>query len=550
MNSQIIRFYVFWLASCGICAPLLGQTSSQSATAKEDQICGAKCLYVILRGYGKSPNTYKSITEELGPTSAEGYSLLQLRDVARKHGLYAESVQLDKETLERFANSCSVILHLSRVRGTNRGHYVICEGVTPTSTTIFDATAGVPSQMSHEIFSLWSGNALIVSKNPIDLSSKPKSSFWKVYLGLSVLSASSLMGLVLFARFLRSKWLVSASLLVAVIVPIGCTRKHENGVTQSAEIQTSTTQTASQALPPIASGLWVEKTVCNAGTLRRASTPVIVPVKIYNSEKEPVTLKDARFTCGCLYASFSGFTIAPQESIECNLRLDCAQIGVRHATAILLTDRNEQVSIEANWNVVASMKTEPETFGGIELKCGESAEASAHLTQLEPFDFAKLEIQSLLTKQDTKSYFNASARIDGETIIAKFEANEDSPTGLVTGNFLIGLPGDDVVSVKIPFTVYVANDIDVSPEKVYFTKKENVFHAQVLLSTSDVANLDPTELTWVGTKRTKCEFTIRDQKDTRVVDITINPDSVGEIQQIEVSAASGKFIKLLPAFFP
>ncbi len=460
------------------------------------------------------------------------------------------SVQLDKETLERFASSCSVILHLSKVRGTNRGHYVICEGVTPTSTTIFDAMAGLASQMSHEIFSLWSGNALIVSKNPIDLASKPKSSFWIAYLGLSVLIASCLFGLVLFARFLRSKWLVSACLLIAVFVPSGCMPKHENGVAQRAESQTSTTQTASTALPPIASGLWVEKTVCNAGTLRRASAPVIVPVKIYNSEKEQVTIKDARFTCGCLYASFSSFTIAPQQSIECNLRLDCAQIGMRNATAILLTDRNEQVSIEVNWNVVASMKTEPETFGGIELKCGESAGVSAHLTQLEPFDFAKLEIQSLLTKQDTKSYFNASAKIDGETIIAKFEANKDSPTGLVTGNFLIGLPSNDVVSMKIPFTVYVANDIDVSPEKVYFTKKENVFHAQVLLSTSDVANLDPTELTWVGSKRTKCEFTIRDQKDTRVIDITINPDSVGEIQQIEVSAASRKFIKLLPAFFP
>ena len=165
MNSRIIRIYFFWLASCGICVPLLGQSNRTSAHPKEDQICGAKCLYVILRGYGKSPNTYKSVTEDLGPAPAEGYSLLQLRDVARKHGLYAESVQLDKETLVRFANSCSVILHLSKFRGTNRGHYIICEGVTPTSTTIFDATAGVASQMSHEIFSLWSGNALIVSKN-------------------------------------------------------------------------------------------------------------------------------------------------------------------------------------------------------------------------------------------------------------------------------------------------------------------------------------------------------------------------------------------------
>ena len=550
MNTQNIRVYVFWFASCIICAPLLAQSSLGSARKKEDPICGAKCLYVILRGYGKAPNTYKSVTEELGPPPAEGYSLLQLRDVARKHELFAESVQLDKETLARFANSCSVILHLSKVRGTDRDHYVICEGVTPTSTTIFDATAGMPSQMSHEIFSLWSGNTLIVSKKPIDLASKPSPHFWKAYLGMSFLSIFCLIGIVYFSRFLRSRWLINACLLVAVISPFGCTPKRESGVPLRGESSGATTQDASQALPSVASGLWVEKTVCNAGTLRQASAPVIVPVKIYNSEKVQITITDVRFTCGCLYASFSSFDIPPQESIECNLRLDCQQIGLRNATAIMLTDKNEQVSIEANWNVVASMKTEPETFGGIELKSGESAEASAHLTQLEPFDFSKLEIKSLLAKQEVKSFFSASARIDGETILATFKTNKDSPTGLVTGNFLIGLPGDEVVSVKIPFTVYVANDIDVSPEKVFFTKKDNKLSAQVLLFTSDVGHLDPTELTWIGPIRTKCEFTILDEQDTRIVNITISPEAVGKIQQVEVSVAGGKFLKLLPVYFP
>ena len=96
-----MRIYVLWLATCSLSTPLLGQLGRETDRKREDPICGAKCLYVILRGYGKAPNTYKSVVEELGPTSAEGYSLLQLQDVARKHKLYAESVQLDKDTLER-----------------------------------------------------------------------------------------------------------------------------------------------------------------------------------------------------------------------------------------------------------------------------------------------------------------------------------------------------------------------------------------------------------------------------------------------------------------
>lgn len=117
MNTQIIRVFVFWLASLSVCAPLLGQFGFENGRNKEDPICGAKCLYVILRGYGKAPNTYKSLVAELGSTSAQGCSLLQLRDAARKHDLFAESVQLDQEALARFANSCSVILHLSKPVG-------------------------------------------------------------------------------------------------------------------------------------------------------------------------------------------------------------------------------------------------------------------------------------------------------------------------------------------------------------------------------------------------------------------------------------------------
>ena len=530
---------------------LFAQSMGETGVRKEDRHCGAKCLYVIMRGYGKAPSTYKSVVEELGSPSADGYSLMQLSNSARKHGLFAENVKLEKEDLSRFANSCSVILHLNNVRGTNRGHYVICEGITKTTATIFDASVGIPSQMSHEIFSLWTGNALIISKSPIDLSmpTKKSSLSWLGYLCIFALIVSCLIGLARYAHFFRGKWVANACLLVVFAIQNGCSSKQESSQGPLAQ-NDANAKSASQVLPPVSSGLWVDKSVCNAGTLRRSVTPVLVPVKIHNSKKEPITIKDSRYSFSCLFAKFSSLTIEPHSSIECTLMLQCATLGVKQSKAVFLTDSNEQISIDVSWSVVASLKTEPETFNGMELKCGESKVSSAHLTQLEPFDFSKLEVKSLLDETDAQRFFTATARIEGENLLATFMAGKESPTGLVNGKFVIGIPGDEVVSVTIPFTVYVANDIDVSPAKVYFTKRGDIFHAQVLIFANEVGTLAPIELNWIGNGRSKCEFTLQDQKETQVIDIAVSPETVAGVHQIEVSVAGGKTLKQLPVFFP
>ncbi len=549
MSSPLFILHAFFITILFFGEPLIAQSISDGIARKNDRLCGAKCLYVVMRGYGKAPSTYKSLVEELGPASGGGYSFRQLSDSARKHGLFAESAKIEKENLSRFANSCSVILHLKR--GTEHGHYVICEGITPTTTTIFDASLGVPSQMSHEIFSLWTGNVLIISKSPIDLSlpNMGGSFSWVVYLGISVLIASCLVGLVWLSRFFKIEWFTNACFLAALSIQIGCSSKQENSRGSIAQ-NDAITKSASQGLPPVSSGLWVDKTVCNAGTLRRSVSPFLVSVKIHNSETRPIAIKDTRFSCGCLFAKFSSLTIDPQSSIECTLMLECKTIGVKQSKAVFLTDNNEQVSIDVSWSVVASLKTEPETINGIELKCGESRETSVHLTQLEPFDFSKLVVQSLLDKPDASRFFSATARMAGENLLATFVAGQESPTGLVNGKFVVGLPGNEVVSVTILYTVYVANDIDVSPAKVYFTKKGETFHAQVLVFAKEIGTLATIELTWIGSSRSKCEFTIQDQNETQVIDITVSPEAVEGIHQIEVSVAGGKTLKTLPVFFP
>ena len=545
MNTRFKITFVLWFLIAYIAAPVRGQFSEMGASI-EDRNCGAKCLYVILRGYGEAPDTYKMIAKELGPATMDGYSLLELRDVARKHDLFAESAHFSKEDLRQIGNSCSIILHLNKVRGKDRSHYVICEGITSTTAIIFDASSGIPAKMSHEIFSLWSGNALVISKKPIELLGKPKSIFWIGYLAWSILFTFCLLGLLMLSRFLSLRLLWRAPVLVVVLTQVGCTSKNEESV-QAEKLETTKSVSAT---PPTGSGVWVDRTDYQLGTLRREPAPKVVTVKIYNSEKEQRTLKDIHFTCGCLIARFSSLTIAPESSIDCDLELVRSQIGLRQSTATLRTDKNERISFNVSWNVVASMTSEPEVLNGIEMKCGDIAKATIHLTQLESFDFSRLEVQSHLGDKDNSRFFSADAKIVGEVCKATFKTNADSPTGLVRGNFEIGIPGSDTVSIKVPFTVYVANQIDIFPEIVYFTQRDETLHAQVLVFSNDGSSTDPIRLTWIGKKRTECKCTILDQQDTQVVDLAISPDAVEGIQQIEVSVANGKYVKILPVFFP
>lgn len=157
------------LIHSGLCSTLVVQAKPVVPAGRDDPICGAKCLYVILRTYGRASESYRETVAELGPAPRNGYSLFQLEQCARKHDLYAESVKLNKEELTRMCQSCSVIIHLNISGETNSGHFVLCESVSELGATIFDAM-GSPTQVSNEIFSVWTGAALLVSKNPIDLA--------------------------------------------------------------------------------------------------------------------------------------------------------------------------------------------------------------------------------------------------------------------------------------------------------------------------------------------------------------------------------------------
>jgi hypothetical protein len=155
-----------------------------------------------------------------------------------------------------------------------------------------------------------------------------------------------------------------------------------------------------------------------------------------------------------------------------------------------------------------------------------------------------------LDKPDTKSFFSASAKIEGENLVAMFSVGKQAPTGLVNGKFVVAIPGDEVVSVAIPFTVYVANDIDISPAKVYFTRKGDLLHAQVIVQAVDAGNVSPIELSWIGKTKGKCDFTVQDQNETQVIDITVSPNSVEGVDRLEISVAGGKTMKQLPVIFP
>jgi hypothetical protein len=376
----------------GLWNTVQAQTNSK---VKDDSTCGAKCLYVVLRGYGVSPRSYKTIVEELGPAKNDGYSLLQIRDVARNHGMFAECVQLDKKSLERFASSASVILHLTKVGGKDRGHYVICEGVNATSASIIDASSGAAVQISHEIFLNWSGNALILSRDPIDLSSSSSSSgrsVWLVLCGICLVCVVATLGIVVLARLVQAKKRFGIGLILFPLVNSGCSRDDDREIERV--IARGSGEQNRVGLPPIASGVWVEQKDFDMGPLRRESTPLIVPVKLYNSESKAVSIQDVRYTCSCLFGELSNKTIPPRDSVECRLILDRSKLGVKNAKAVIFSETREQVTITAKWSVIASLRASPEALNGIELPCGSSIESWFNLIQLEPFDFSKLVASS------------------------------------------------------------------------------------------------------------------------------------------------------------
>jgi predicted double-glycine peptidase len=265
---------------------------------RSDALCGAKCLYVIIRAEGKAPDNYRKLVDELGPVPRDGYSLLQLRDCVRKYDLYAECVHATKDDLPGLCKVNSVILHLSKTQESKPAHYVLCQDVSFPKVTIFDASAGRASIVSDEILSSWTGNALLISNEPIDLAVNSSQVGWPgvsySLLGIAILSAAIAIGL----RTRIFGWLRMALLISMLPATSGC---GDIGSTNAARTKKPTSHHQSiaeavsiESLPQSDSGLWIEHPVRNIGVIQRCNAPFLVPVRIHNTDSSFTEVKEVR----------------------------------------------------------------------------------------------------------------------------------------------------------------------------------------------------------------------------------------------------------------
>ena len=83
----------------------------------ENALCGAKCLYICLGSLEQSPSEFRKLLIKLGKPPKDGFSLKELQDCARLQGCFAESMTIDKKTLQKLSRHYEIILLLKK------GHY-------------------------------------------------------------------------------------------------------------------------------------------------------------------------------------------------------------------------------------------------------------------------------------------------------------------------------------------------------------------------------------------------------------------------------------------
>lgn len=137
--------------------------------SSEDPHCGADCLFILLCYFGKGPSTYRELVSKLGPPPSEGYSLLELGEVAIAYGAYAQCVTLDFKSMAELPQDVKSLLLLK-----DPSNYVIVRATRSntfdTSIELEDADGAIIALGPTELSQRWDGQALLLSPNPIAIS--------------------------------------------------------------------------------------------------------------------------------------------------------------------------------------------------------------------------------------------------------------------------------------------------------------------------------------------------------------------------------------------
>jgi tetratricopeptide (TPR) repeat protein len=132
------------------------QEKAEKKRLREQALCGPQVLAELLKRQGKSADINTLVREM--QTDENGTSLLQLQQVAQKHGLTAQGVELRPDAL--------TAQKLPMVALVSPGHFVLVEQVTPDSIHVWEPPAtrkGKGERKTHSAFEwaqIWGGYAL------------------------------------------------------------------------------------------------------------------------------------------------------------------------------------------------------------------------------------------------------------------------------------------------------------------------------------------------------------------------------------------------------
>ena len=163
-----------WLGYLFLAMPLMAVTPEDQPI---DMLCGVKCLYVGLLTLDVDVGSFSDFVDECGTSDARGYSLGQIEEIAKKHGLQTLAVNTTLDNLQAREGQFVCLAYVD-------GKYFVNIGDVSANEVWFVDPPG-DGVVARSLFEKrWDGAALLISKEAL----QPESSLsrrWR-WLGWSV----------------------------------------------------------------------------------------------------------------------------------------------------------------------------------------------------------------------------------------------------------------------------------------------------------------------------------------------------------------------------
>jgi predicted double-glycine peptidase len=138
-----------------------------------DYSCGASALSLLLSKYFEDHRdeqailmdiTFHLTRQEISDRMTDGFSMLDLKNVATRLGYSAEGVMLPQQSVSAIDGPVIILL-----RRKNLNHFVVLKGVTQGRAFIADPVRGHLRIPLYELFSQWNGETLILGRTGFGL---------------------------------------------------------------------------------------------------------------------------------------------------------------------------------------------------------------------------------------------------------------------------------------------------------------------------------------------------------------------------------------------